>query len=291
MKKLRGKWVFEPILPFEKPDTKFGLRVKKILYSGRSPFQKIQVFDTFAFGKALALDGIFQTTEKDEFIYHEMIAHLPMFYHQNPKKVLIVGGGDGGALEEILKHSIEKVWLVEIDKKVIEICQKYLPSISKGAFKDKKAEIIIGDGWQFVRQYKNFFDVIILDLSDPLGPAKNLISLKFYKDIKSALKSKGVVSIQSGSLTDQERLIALIYKRLKKIFRSVKMHRACIPSYHAGEYTFTIAANFNLAKVNFEKLRKRANKLNCNFQYWSPEIHYYSGILPAYLMERLKRRE
>lgn len=177
----KSKWFFEENVPYDFSEVEIGMKVKKKLYSGRSPFQKIEVYDTFAFGKMLVLDGIVQTSEKDEFIYHEMLCHPPMFLHERPKKILIIGGGDGGSLKEILKHKVEKVWLVEIDKKVIDICKKNLPFISKNAFKNKKAEIVITDGKEFIKSRKNFFDVIILDLSDPTSPGKDLITWIFTK--------------------------------------------------------------------------------------------------------------
>lgn len=284
----KNQWFFEETLPYGDKKLIIGIKIKKKLYSGKSPYQKIQFFDTYNFGKVLVLDGILQTSVKDEFIYHEMLCQVPLFCHQNPKKVLIIGGGDGGALEEVLKHPIERVWLVEIDKKVIELSKKYLPSISKSAFKDKRTEIIIEDGKKFIKKFKNFFDVIILDLSDPLGPATDLISLKFYKDVKEALKKDGILSIQSGSLTFQLNLVALIFKRIKKIFSFFEIRKAVVPAYQVGEYGFTLASDFNLSKVNFEDLKKKFEKLNLNLRYYSPEIHFSSTILPKYLAEKLK---
>ena len=285
----KNQWFFEEEVPYDESEIVIGIKVKRRLYSGKSPYQKIEFFDTFGFGRLLVLDGILQTSEKDEFIYHEMLCQVPMFYHPNPQKVLIVGGGDGGALEEVLKHPVKKVWVVEIDEKVIQCCKKYLPSISKKAFEDKRVEIIIGDGKKFVKRYKDFFDLIILDLSDPLGPAKDLISLKFYKDVKRALKERGVVSIQNGSLTCQPKLVAIIHKRTRKIFPYVKIHRAVIPSYQAGEYSFTVASklNLNYSLAAKKKLEKRFKKLNLNLRYWSPEIHFSSAILPKYLEEKI----
>jgi len=245
----KNNWLFETLdIPYDTAEVKNGLRIKKRLYSGKSPYQKIEVFDTFTFGRILVLDGIFQTSEKDEFVYHEMLCHLPMFYYAKPKKVLVIGGGDGGLLKEVLKHPIEKVWLVEIDKKVVDISKKYLPAISQGAFKDKRAELVIGDGVKFIQNYKNFFDVIILDLSDPWGPAQQVISLKFYHSVKRALKKKGVISVQGGCLFDQPDLASMIFKRLKKVFSSVVIHKAPIVLYGLGELNFTVAANVNLKK-------------------------------------------
>jgi len=281
-------WFFESsVIPYKALEIKNGLKIKKKLYSGKSSYQKIEVFDTFSFGKILVLDGISQTSENDEFIYHEMLCHFPMFFYPNPKKVLIVGGGDGGALEEVLKYPIEKVWMVEIDKKVIEVSEKYLPSISKGAFKDKRLKLVIGDGTKFIQGYKNFFDVIILDLSDPWGPAKKLISLNFYKNIKKALRKNGMVSVQSGSITVQPELVATINKRLKKIFPSVQVHLACVPLYQAGEYSFTLASEFNLDKINLVEMKERFKRLPFKTKYYYPEFHQSSGILPKFLKELL----
>lgn len=284
----KNNWLFESsVIPYDEIDEKIGLKVKKKLYSGRSQYQKIEVYDTYSFGRILVLDGIFQTSEVDEFIYHEMLCHLPLLLHQDPRKVLIIGGGDGGSLEEVLKHPIEKVWVVEIDRKVIGVSKKYLPSISRGAFNSKKAEIIVGDGLKFIKNYKNFFDVIILDLSDPVGPAKELISLNFYKDVKKALKKRGVLSVQSGSITVQLKLVETIYKRLKKVFPFVEIHRACVPLYQAGEYSFTLAANFNLEKVSLAKLERRFKKLNLKTKYYLPKIHLSSRAKPRYLKNLL----
>lgn len=284
---IKNQWIFEKNVPYDESRIKIGIEVKKRLYSGKSPYQKIDFFDTYGFGKILVLDGILQTSEKDEFIYHEMLCQVPMFYHPNPQKVLIIGGGDGGALEEVLKHPVQKVWLVEIDKKVIELSKKYLPLISKGAFKDKRGEVVIGDGKEFLKKYKNFFDVIILDLSDPLGPAKDLITLKFYRQVQKALKQKGIVSVQSGSLTCQPKLVALIFKRLSKVFTFVKVHKAVVPSYQAGEYSFTVASNLNLEKVNLKNLESRVRRLSIDLLYWFPGIHFSSAVLPKYLKKKL----
>ncbi|MFH1894493.1 MAG: polyamine aminopropyltransferase [Patescibacteria group bacterium] len=280
----KNQWYFEnPDVPFDISEIMIGIKIKKKLYSGRSPFQRIEFFDVYYYGKILALNGIVQTSEKDEFIYHEMICHPPMLLHKNPKKVLIVGGGDGGSLEEILKHKIEKVWMVEIDKKVVELCQKYLPSISKGAFKNKKTELIIGNGKEFIKKYKNFFDVIILDLSDPGGPAKELISSNFYKDVKNALANEGIVSIQSGSFSYQPKPLREIFKRIQKIFPSAEIRKLVVPVYQAGEFSFIIGAKSNIGKLTFKDIERRFKKVKIDLNYYTPEIHFASKILPPYL--------
>ena len=281
----RKDWFFESSLdvPFDETQVEIGMKINKKLYSGKSKYQDIEFYDLYYFGKAMVLDGVLQTSEKDEFIYHEMLCQVPMFLHKNPEKVLIIGGGDGGSLEEVLKHNIKKVWMVEIDKKVVDLSKKYLSKISKGSFEDERAEIISGDGKDFIKNYNNFFDVIILDLSDPGGPAENLISSKFYRDIKNALKREGIISMQSGSFTCQPKMVKTIYSRVGKVFPFSQIRKAVVPSYYAGEYSFTLAFNINLGKMTYGALKKKYDKLGLRLDYYSPEIHFASTVLPKYL--------
>ena len=282
------KWFFETTPPGSTISFKQAIEIKEKLYEGKSKYQKIEFFDTTNFGRILVLDGIVQTSEKDEFIYHENMCHLPMFYHPNPQKILIIGGGDGGSLREILKHPIEKAWMVEIDGKVVQLSKKYLPTLNNGAFENKKAEVIIGDGKDFIKKHKDFFDVIILDLSDPHGPATELSTEKFYQDVKNALTKNGVISIQSGSLTHQHSVPCTIYKRTSKVFESVKVHHGVVPTYQGGMFSFTIVAKFDLNQVTLENLQKRFEKLNLDLKYYNPQIHLASAVLPTYIKELLK---
>jgi spermidine synthase len=282
-----NKWFFEGDVPYDNSRTRIGIEVKKKLYSGKSPYQKIDVFDTYCFGRILVLDGVLQTSEEDEFIYHEMLCQTPLFLHPNPKKVLIIGGGDGGSLEEVLKHKVEDVQMIEIDKKVIEVSKKYLPLVSKGVFDNKKAKIIIDDGKEYVKRNVNFFDIIILDLSDPGGPSKDLISSKFYKNIEKALKKDGIVSIQSGSFSCQPKLVSIIFNRINKIFPWVEIRRAVVPSYQAGEYSFIIGSKNNLDKITLKNLEAKFKKTKLSLSYYSPKIHFSSLVLPRYLKEKI----
>lgn len=196
------------------PDTKDGwfreidskdtisvsLKVSKKLYGKRSKFQDVSVFSNPEFGNVLVLDGGFQTTELDEFLYHEMLVHVPMATHPNPQEVLVIGAGDGGVLREVLKHPVKKVVMVELDGDVIDVSKKFLPSLSNGAFEDKRAEVIVGDGADYMGKYNNRFDVIILDLTDPImDEAKALYNPVFFKNLFTALKADGVFSMQAGS--------------------------------------------------------------------------------------------
>ena len=290
----KNQWFFEETVPGLPPTIKTGIKIKKRIFSGKTPFQKLEVIDTFPFGRILVLDGIIQLSQVDEFIYHEMLSQPAMFYHQNPKKILIIGGGDGGVLREVLKHPIKEVYLVDIDQKVIEISKKYLSFVSKGAFKNNKAKIFIEDGIKFVKKYKNFFDVIIVDSTDPLGPSLGpsfgLFSKNFYQDAFRALTKKGVLSIQSGCFFEQFLHFKKIFKKLKKIFPSVKIHKACVPCLQcSNEYSFTIAAKFNLEKVFLKDIEKKFKKLNLGLRYYSPKIHFSSLVLPKYLAEKIEK--
>jgi len=286
----KDEWFFETssCIPFDDSGVEIGIKVKKRLYEGKSKYQHIQFFETYNLGKILVLDGILQTSDKTEFIYHEMLCQVSIFSHPNPKKVLIIGGGDGGALEEVLKHkSIEKAVMVEIDERVVKLSQKYLPSISKKAFKNKKTELIIGDGKEYMKKHKNYFDVIILDLSDPHGPAKELVSERFYKDVKTALRKDGMVSIQSASLTCQPRLVKIIYNRVKKIFPYIEIRKAVVPEYQAGEYSFILASKYNLNKLSIKTLENKFKRIGLDLRYYSPEIHFSSKVLPKYFKNKL----
>ncbi|MFH1643602.1 MAG: polyamine aminopropyltransferase [bacterium] len=284
-----SSWFFERNIPNSEPNFKIGIKTKEKLYSAKSEFQNIEIYDTNFFGKMLVLDGIIQTTENDNFIYHEMMIHTPMFYHPNPKKVLIIGGGDGGALREVLKHEIEEVYIVEIDAEVVELCKKHIPTLSEGAFENKKTNLIIDDGKKVVKNHLNYFDVIIMDLSDPDGPAEELITEAFYQDVKKALTKNGVISIQSGSFEYQSKEIATIHKRVKSVFESVKIHKAVVPTYQGGEFSFMMAAKFDLSSVTEKEIKEKFKLLNLqNLKYYSPEIHFASAILPKYLQDIFK---
>jgi spermidine synthase len=271
--------------------TEYLYEIKEQLYSGKSDFQKIEVLQTADYGNMLVLDGMIQTTEKDEFTYHENLCHLPMFYHPNSQKILIIGGGDGGAIEEILKHPVQEVYMVDIDEKVTEISKKYLPTLSNGAFDNEKVKLIIGDGKEFIKNHKDSFDVIILDLPDPDGPAADLITEDFYKDVKSALRKDGIISVQGESLTVQPDLAAKIISRLKNVFSFVKVHTAMVPTYQSSIFSFPVASDFDLDKVTLEQVEKKYKELNLDLKYYHPAIHFSSAVLPIYLEKLITLRQ
>ena len=276
-------WFYESLYP----DIKIGVK-GKIIHRKKTPYQDMQLYSTPRFGKMLTLDGAIQTTEADEFIYHEMLTHPAMITHPNPKNILIIGGGDGGALREVLKYKIKKVYLVEIDKDVINISKKYLDKICQKSFHDKRLNIVIDDGAKFIKNTKERFDIVIVDSPDPIGPAKILFSKSFYSRVNSILTSKGIMIRQSGSTTLQADELKSNYKMLKKIFPVVEVQLAAIPTYIGGFFSFIIASKgTNPKKLNVKDIKRRINKLRLRTKYYNPEVHTGSMGLPGYVRRLL----
>jgi spermidine synthase len=257
---------------------RLGLKVEKTLFNDRSQYQEILIVQTNAFGRALLLDGIFQTTEGDEFFYHEMIIHVPLCAHQDPKRILIIGGGDGGCVREALKHkSLEKIVHVEIDEKVVEACLKYLPLHNPDP-KNAKVELHIDDGIKFLKNTKEKFDIVIVDSTDPVGPAVGLFEYDFYKSVYDALTDDGIMAVQSASPFLHKRIIKNVYESLNKIFPIVKPYLSPMPTYPTGLWSYTIASkSCDPAKPVriFEAPTKHYNR----------DIHQSSFVLPNFVRE------
>lgn len=199
-------------------DLEITCRIVKTLHIEKTKYQELALIETPQFGRMLVLDGAIQTTEKDEFVYHEMITHVPLFTHPNPENVLVIGGGDGGTIREILKHSsVNKAVLVEIDERVVEISKKFLPTISN-ALDDPRAKVVIEDGIKYVKENKNQFDVIIIDSTDPVGPAVGLFAVDFYRAVHEALRDGGIIVAQTESPFYNQELISKVYKNIRSIF-------------------------------------------------------------------------
>ena len=276
-------WFYENL----HPDVKIGIK-GKIIYRKKTPYQDMQLYSTPEFGKMLTLDGAIQTTEKDEYIYHEMLAHPVMLTHPNPKKILIIGGGDGGVLREVLKYRIEKGYLVEIDKEVIETSKKYLTKICRKSFEDKRLNVIIDNGANFVKNTKEKFDIIIIDSPDPIGPAKILFSRNFYLRTYSCLSNTGIMIRQSGSTTLQADELKSNYKTLKKIFPIVQVQLTAIPTYTGGFFSFIIASkSINPKEISAKEIDKKIDKLNLKTKYYNSEVHIGSMGLPVYVRRLL----
>lgn len=282
----KKEWFFETSLPGRRRWKKDGFHIEKEIFKGKSKFQDIYIFESLGFGKILVLDGIVQFSESDEFIYHEMISHLSLVSHRNPRRLLIIGGGDGGALREATKHPLKEIYLVDIDKKIVEVSKKYLAFVSKGSFRDKRLRLLFEDGKNFIRSHRNLFDIIIVDSTDPVGPAKTLFQLDFYKDVFTALKKDGMAIFQLSPFLDFELVIKNTARRLKKLFTFVNPLRLSMPSYSCGcEYCFILASKeIDPAKISLfiikkrlgERLKEKAKML----KYYTPEAHLASMVLP-----------
>jgi spermidine synthase len=256
-----------------------GLKVKEKLYEKQSKFQKIEIFKTEFFGNLMTLDGLVMLSEKDEFVYHEMITHMPLCTHKNPKTVLVVGGGDGGAVREILKHStIEKVVLCEIDKEVVDVSKKFFPTVSS-QLENQKVEIVYEDGFKFLDNHKNSFDIIITDSSDPVGPGVELFKEKYFQKIKEALKENGIMVSQSESPWFYSDTMNSMTTAMGKVFENIQTYIAMIPLYPSGFWTITFASDVYRLE-NFDL--KKSEEISKTCKYYNPEIHKSALALPNF---------
>lgn len=227
----------------ERHNMRIDYHIKEIVYSESSPYQHIMILDSYDFGRMLVLDDAIQTTALDGYIYNEMIAHIPLNIHPNPKNVLIIGGGDCGAAREVAKYpNIKRIDMVEIDEMVVKACKKHLPEVS-GNLSDSRVNFIFADGTAFVKEKRDYlYDVIIVDSSDPVGPAVKLFELEFYKDLYDNLNEDGLMVCQSESPIFYSEIMVNTYKRLNCLFPIVKMYMATVPTYPGGFWTFTMGS-------------------------------------------------
>jgi spermidine synthase len=269
----------------EKQTESFGItaKVKRSLHSEQTEFQKLDMLETEEWGNMLTLDGMVMTTERDEFVYHEMLAHVPLYTHPNPENVLIVGGGDGGVIREVLKHDkVKKVILVDIDGKVIEYSKKFLPTIA-GMMDDARADVRVGDGFMHIAESENIYDVIMVDSTEPVGPAVNLFSKGFYAGIAKALKDDGLFVAQTDNPWFKADLIAQVNKDVKEIFPVTALYTANIPTYPSGLWTFTMGS-----KVHHPKEVDASSLPQIETKYYTPELHHAAFVLPKFVQDLLK---
>jgi spermidine synthase len=274
-------WFEETLYPH------YGQRflVTRTLFRQKTAFQELAIHETAAFGRMLTLDGVCQTTEKDEFFYHEMMAHVPILAHGAARKVLIIGGGDGGILEEVLKHkSVEKVTMVEIDPAVIELSKRFLPSIAGQAFDDPRTDLVIGDGVKFVAETTERYDVVMVDSTDPIGPAEVLFATDFYAQCKRCLTPRGILVTQNGVPFLQRDEFITTHQRLRPLFPDTGFYFVPVPTYIGG---FMALGWASLDPANRqpsrETLAERFTTAKIDTQYYTPDIHLASFAMPAYL--------
>lgn len=258
-----------------------GLRIRDVLAQQKTAYQDLLVVETDTYGRLLALDGAVQTTSRDEFVYHEMIAHVPLFMLETPRKVAVIGGGDGGAIREILKHpTVEEAHLVEIDADVVKAARQYFPEISC-ALDDSRARLHLTDGIQWVRNAQDF-DVIIVDSTDPVGPAEGLFQADFYQAIFNALSDQGILVAQSESPFLHPDLIRHMCDGMRTAFPTVSLYLAAIPTYPSGLWSFLMASKRPLAPA------PRAANPTIATRYWTPDIQRAAFVLPRFVEELMQ---
>ena len=274
-------WVEEKFQDF------LGVRfkVEKVLFSGKSEFQTVDVVETKGHGKMLLNDGLIMVTERDEFAYHDMITHVPLFVHPSPKKVLIIGGGDGGTAREVIRHSsVEKCVMVEIDAMVVDACKEFIPQTSC-ALDDDKVELIIGDGVEYVKSTDEKFDVVIVDSTDPIGPAQPLFGEEFYQDVYQCLADDGIVVSQGESSWYAADIQASLLKVLNNVFPKCFLYSFSNLTYPGGLWSFTFASKKYHPVNDFSSLRYQQARLN--FDYYNDKVHQAAFALPSFALKAL----
>lgn len=261
-------------------------RIDKVYFESKTEHQHLMIFHNAQLGRVMTLDGVVQTTEADEFVYHEMMTHVPLLAHGEAKRVLIVGGGDGGILREVIRHPIEHVTQVEIDRAVVDMAIEYLPQHSAGAYDDPRLDLVIGDGMEFVRDSDEKFDVMIVDSTDPIGPGEVLFTSDFYELAKARLSDGGVIVTQNGVPFFQPDELKTTHTRLRNQFTDATFYCAPIPTYYGGFMSFGWATdNLSLRTMTPEALQPRFAALGHKCRYYNPSIHQASFSLPQYMLD------
>ena len=281
-------WRFETLYP----DYAQGHAVTRVLHDDASGQQHVQVVETARFGRMLLLDGVVQTAEADEHIYHEMLAHTPILAHGAARRVLIIGGGDGGMLREVRRHaSVKSITMVEIDESVVTFCKRHLPSLSDGAFDDPRLKLVIDDAAAFVKRSRKTFDVIIADRPDPIGPGAALFARSFYENCKARLAEGGVLVTQNGVPFMQPDELREDMAVFSKIFADATCYLAAVPTYSGGFMAFGWGSdNPRLRNVTEKRLRKRMERSGLETRYYTPAVHKASFALPRAIEQLLPPR-
>jgi spermidine synthase len=279
---LPGRWVVETL--YEEEGFICAFRADEVRYEEATGQQHLVIFDM------MTLDGITQLTQRDEFIYHEMLSHVPILAHGRAKRVLIIGGGDGGILREVTRHkSIEHVTMVEIDPSVTEFCRKQLPQISAGAFDDPRVDLIFADGAKFVEETDRSFDVIIVDSTDPVGPGEVLFSERFYRATQARLAPGGIIVTQNGVPFMQGAELQGTMEKFRKLFKVATCYLATVPTYVGGPMALGWGTDdASLTDVSLEELKARFEATGLSMRYYTPEVHKAAFALPRYVLDLLE---
>ncbi|MCL0073334.1 polyamine aminopropyltransferase [Dehalococcoidia bacterium] len=279
---------------FVTPDTIQQFAVKDVLYFGRSKYQTVEVIETVSFGKCLILDGKIQSCEKDEFIYHEALVHPAMILHPNPETVFIAGGGEGATLREVLAHkTVKKVVMVDIDAEVIDVCKRLLPAHHQGSFDDPRVELLHLDARKYLAETKERFDVIIIDLPEPIegGPAYLLYTETFYRLLKDKLAADATFALQAGSTClGTTRVYTAINNTLKTAFSVVAPYEVNVPSF-GGPWGFSLASlKFDPLRLSPEEVDRRiSHRLNKPLAFYDGQTHQGLFFIPKYLRDAMDR--
>jgi spermidine synthase len=264
--------------------------VERVLYEMQTEHQHLVLFEHPFFGKMLMLDGATQVTSKDEFVYHEMMTHVPIFAHGNPREVLIVGGGDCGIAEEVLKHkSVRRLTQVEIDASVVEFSKEHFPEFTKPVLTNKRFDLVIDDGMNYVAKTDRRFDIIIVDSTDPLGPGKVLFSEKFYAACKRCMAKGGLLITQNGVPIFQAGELTATISRFRKLFADGYCYVAAIPTYVGGHMAMGWATDDSrLRHASVKTIAARYKKAGSfPTQYWTPEVHVAAFALPRFIADKV----
>jgi len=269
-------------------NVKFSLKVKEHLFTGVSEFQKVDVLDTYEYGKLLTLDGLVMVTDKDEFIYHDMIVHVPMAVNPNIRKALVIGGGDGGTVRELMRYkSIEHVDMVEIDKMVCDVAREFFPAISCD-LDNARVSLYYEDGIKFIKDKNNVYDLIIVDSTDPIGPGEGLFTTEFYTDCFNALTENGILTNQSeGAMYDfNAKELVRSHNKIKSIFPISQIYQGNIPTYPSGYWLFGFASK-KLHPLN-DLQENTWNALNIRTKYYNTQLHRGAFALPNFVKEKIE---
>jgi spermidine synthase len=271
------------IREFHTPGSGIFFRARRRLLFEKTPYQKMEIYETASHGRVLLLDGLVQTTEWDEFFYHEMLVHPAMTTHPRAREILIIGGGDGGTLREVLRYPVRSAVLVEIDARVIEACRKHFPGLSS-SFSDKRAEIVVGDGNRYVRETDRRFDVILVDSSDPVGPSAVLHQKAFYAALKSRLRPGGIIAAQAGAPLFHRK--HLLQKRvfLEDLFSFALYYLGPVPTYPGGLWCYAFLSD------RVDPLKRRRRNTPGKLKYFNADIHRAAFALPEFLKKKSARR-
>jgi len=257
--------------------------VERYLCNRDSGLQEIVIFENQYFGKVLVLDGLVQTTERDEFIYHETLAHNALFSHRYPQSILIIGGGDGGTLREACKHlTVEKIVQVELDRDVVRLCREYMPSLSAGCFNDSRLQLVFDDAISYLKESTELFDVIISDSTDPTDLGQGLFSEEFFYLCKNHLRSGGIFSMQCGLPMIQPEELSVTSKSLTNVFRFTSFYCAAIPSYFGGLMSFALCRNGAQDSRELEEVRTKIRESRVTTHYFNSDIYEACGKIPGY---------